>query len=205
MTPIIRRAASAALLAFLSIGFVGVACATKQAPVADVPDPARGARPGARASIETLVQQLSSSDSKARAAAAWELADKSQLTNEVKATLAAFANDGDREVRYAVYWALNAREEPAATTSYDTAPKPLRITRPEYPQDAFSKKVQGAVIIEILIGEDGEVAHAKIKKPVPGLNEAALACVSHWKFQPATRAGRSLPTIALVPIDFRIF
>jgi len=37
--------------------------------------------------------------------------------------------------------------------------KPTVSPRPQYPQAAFDAKVQGTVLVEVLIGEEGEVAH----------------------------------------------
>jgi TonB family protein len=51
------------------------------------------------------------------------------------------------------------------------------VVKPEYPREAFNKKVAGTVILEILIGEEGEVAHAEVRKSVAGLDAAALACI----------------------------
>jgi outer membrane biosynthesis protein TonB len=39
---------------------------------------------------------------------------------------------------------------------------------------------------------------------VPELDEAALECVKSWIFTPARKGGRTVPTIAHVPIGFRI-
>jgi protein TonB len=65
--------------------------------------------------------------------------------------------------------------------------------------------VQGVVVMEILIGENGEVAHAEVTTSVPGLDEAALACVRPWRFEPARHGGRPVATVARAPVAFRIF
>ena len=38
---------------------------------------------------------------------------------------------------------------------YDQAPRPIKITKPQYPQEAFVKKIEGTVIVEILIDSTG--------------------------------------------------
>ena len=43
---------------------------------------------------------------------------------------------------------------------YDQPPKPIKITRPQYPQEAFVKKIEGTVIVEILIDANGRVIRA---------------------------------------------
>src|SRR5262249_48818122 len=89
----------------------------------------------------------------------------------------------------------------APVTDYDKAPKPIRITRPTYPRHAFDKKVEGKVVLEILIGTTGRVERARVVQSVPLLDEAALATVYEWTFEPAVKNGKQVATIALAPVD----
>jgi TonB family protein len=86
----------------------------------------------------------------------------------------------------------------------DSPPRPLRQARPQYPREAFQKKIQGTVLVEILIDSDGRVTRSRILQSVPGLDEAALDCMRSWTFTPARKGGRAVPTMAHVPITFRI-
>jgi protein TonB len=88
---------------------------------------------------------------------------------------------------------------------YDAAPRPLKITRPQYPQEAFVKKIEGTVIVEILIDSTGRVVRARIIQSVPMLDAAALQTVYQWIFEPAVKRGRPVPTIAHAPVAFRIY
>lgn len=88
---------------------------------------------------------------------------------------------------------------------YDRGPVPIRITRPVYPQDAFVKKMEGTVTLEILIGPDGRVVDAKIVRSHPLLDAAALDTVRHWVFAPAMKDGRPVAALALAPITFHIY
>jgi periplasmic protein TonB len=88
---------------------------------------------------------------------------------------------------------------------YDTPPRPIKLTRPTYPQEAFIKKVEGAVLVEILISSEGRVVRARVIQSVPLLDQAALQCVREWVFQPALKHGRPVATIAQAPVNFRIF
>jgi TonB family protein len=87
---------------------------------------------------------------------------------------------------------------------YDSPPRPKRITRPEYPRAAEPKKLEGTVLVEILIDSHGRVVRARVLTSVPGLDEAALACVHKWTFEPARKNGKAVATIAQAPIVFRI-
>lgn len=88
---------------------------------------------------------------------------------------------------------------------YDAGPRLIKQTKPRYPQEAFVKKVEGRVQVEILIDASGRVAKARVVRSVPLLDGAALQCVYEWLFQPAMKQGRPVPTIALAPVDFRIY
>lgn len=88
---------------------------------------------------------------------------------------------------------------------YDRAPRLLHSVKPRYPQEAFVKKIEGVVLLEILIDSHGRVADARVLRSIPLLDAAAIAAVRQWLFQPAARNGRPVPTVANAPITFRIF
>jgi protein TonB len=88
---------------------------------------------------------------------------------------------------------------------YDAGPRLVKQTKPRYPQEAFVKKIEGVVVVEILIDAQGRVARARILKSVPLLDAAALQCVYEWVFQPAMKKGRPVPMLAQAPVAFRIY
>jgi len=88
---------------------------------------------------------------------------------------------------------------------YDQPPRPIKLTKPQYPQDAFIKKIEGTVIVEILIDATGRVVRAHVIQSVPLLDAAALRTVYEWVFSPAMKHGRPVATIARAPVAFRIF
>ncbi len=88
---------------------------------------------------------------------------------------------------------------------YDQAPRPIKITRPQYPQEAFVKKIEGTVELEILIDSTGRVVRAHVRKSIPLLDAAAIRTVQEWVFSPAIKNGRPVATIATAPVTFRIF
>jgi protein TonB len=94
---------------------------------------------------------------------------------------------------------------PVPVTDYDQAPRVIRQVKPLYPQDAFVKKIEGTVLVEILIGADGRIARARVIRSVPQLDAAALASVRQWVFAPGLKKGRPVATLAQAPITFRIY
>jgi len=87
---------------------------------------------------------------------------------------------------------------------YDRGPRLLEQTRPEYPHPAFVKRVQGTVLLEIVIGRSGRVEQARVIESVPALDAAAIACVRQWRFEPAVKDGRPVASLARTPIHFWI-
>jgi TonB family protein len=92
-----------------------------------------------------------------------------------------------------------------AVLDYDEAPKVVRQTKPQYPQEAFVKKVEGVVTVEFVIDTQGQVASPRIIKSIPMLDAAAIDCIRQWIFTPAKKGGRPVRTIAQAPVAFRIF
>jgi TonB family protein len=78
-------------------------------------------------------------------------------------------------------------------------------TTPKYPKAALQQKLEGEVLVEFLIDGKGRVVRPRVLKSVPGLDEAAVACVLEWRFNPAIKHGKPVPTIARVPVRFRIY
>jgi len=94
---------------------------------------------------------------------------------------------------------------PVPVHDYDRPPRLIRQTKPQYPQEAFVKKIEGVVLVEILIDATGRVARVRVVQSVPLLDAAALAAVRSWAFEPAIKHGRLVATVALAPVTFRIF
>jgi protein TonB len=88
---------------------------------------------------------------------------------------------------------------------YDSPPRLIKQTRPQYPQEAFIKKIEGTVVVEILIDASGRVVRARVIQSVPLLDAAALQTVYQWIFQPAVKRGRPVATIAHAPVAFHIY
>jgi protein TonB len=87
---------------------------------------------------------------------------------------------------------------------YDQPPRPVRITKPVYTQEGFIKKIEGTVVLEIVIDVTGRVVRHRIIESIPALDRAAVACVYQWVFVPAIKHGRPVATLATAPVNFRI-
>ena len=83
-------------------------------------------------------------------------------------------------------------------------PKQLKNVDPEYPAIAKAAKVQGTVILEIVVNKEGSVTSAKALKPVPLLDEAALAAVKKWKYETSYLDGEAVDVIMVVSVVFSL-
>ncbi len=158
--------------------------------------------PAPTRSVDTLAQSLLSPDSKTRAAAAWELAGAAGVDKATIALLEELRDDPERSVRYGAIWALTHLGHDSG--DYDDPPDTVRTVPPKYPAYAYMAGIEGTVTLEVLIGEDGEVAHSRVKSSIPALDEAATKCVRQWRFKPARRLGKAAAMVATTPIRFVI-
>ena len=90
-------------------------------------------------------------------------------------------------------------------TDYDTPPRLLKQKKPVYPTDAFKKRVEGTVLIEFTVDTKGQPRDLVVLESVPGLDDAALACVRQWRFTAALKNGQPAESKARAPVTFRIY
>ena len=82
-----------------------------------------------------------------------------------------------------------------------SAPRAIYVPDPDYPDEARKKKIQGTVILSIVVGSDGSVHDVKIKRSVGyGLDEKAMEAVSQWQFEPGRKEGKPVA----VPMDVEV-
>ena len=75
---------------------------------------------------------------------------------------------------------------------------------PVYPAMAQSARIQGIVIIEATISEDGRVINARLLRSVPLLDQAAIDAVRQWQFTPSMLNGAPVPVIMTVTVNFTL-
>ena len=93
------------------------------------------------------------------------------------------------------------------TGSGVTMPTVLTEVKPSYTPGAMRAKVQGAVIVEAIVREDGSVGRVRIVRSLDrtfGLDEEALRAVRNWRFAPGTRQGRNVAVIVEIELTFTL-
>ena len=85
------------------------------------------------------------------------------------------------------------------------APKVLDKQEPVYPDKEKSAKIEGKVVLTLVVGTDQHAHGIKVTKSLtPGLDASAVAAVSNWRFQPGTKKGKPVPVRAIIEINFRL-
>jgi protein TonB len=83
---------------------------------------------------------------------------------------------------------------------------PQKVTHvgPVYPPIAQSARVQGVVIVELIIDREGHVGYARILRSIPLLDQAALDAVKQWEFTPTHLNGSPVPVIMTATVQFTL-
>ena len=76
---------------------------------------------------------------------------------------------------------------------------------PEYSDRAARKKIQGDVLLSIIVTADGTVRDPQVTRSLDkDLDKNALECVRKWKFEPATKDGKPVATHVAVEVSFHV-
>lgn len=99
-----------------------------------------------------------------------------------------------------------ATPTPAVKIAGQDVPVPSRkkYVAPEYPADAAAQGIRGIVIVELLVDEQGRVASARVVRSIPGLDEAALAAVRMWEYEPTQVSGKPVTVQLSQSITFAL-
>ncbi len=97
----------------------------------------------------------------------------------------------------------------AATTRVHLSPSATqtlsRPVEPNYPLLARETKIQGAVVLDVLIGREGIIQHLRVLSGPAILSAAAQEAVKQWRFRPYLQSGQPVETEARITVNFTIF
>ena len=88
-----------------------------------------------------------------------------------------------------------------------TPPRLLSAAHPRYTDAARRAGIQGAVVVECVVGIDGTVGDARIVKSLDqtyGLDSEALAAARLYSFSPGTRGGKPIPVVITLDMSFTL-
>lgn len=94
----------------------------------------------------------------------------------------------------------SAQTDPVFNAEYLNNPSPI------YPEKARLNKIEGKILLKVLVQKDGFAKSVDIQKSSGSslLDNAALTVVREWKFIPAKRGNESVEANVIVPIEFKL-
>ncbi|HHN74104.1 MAG TPA: energy transducer TonB [Acidobacteria bacterium] len=84
---------------------------------------------------------------------------------------------------------------------------PETKVEPEFPELARRARIQGKVILQVVVRRDGTVGDIQVfKEPAAnlGFSEAAINAVSQWRYHPARQNGKPVDVFITVVVNFTI-
>jgi TonB family protein len=133
-------------------------------------------------------------------------------------TYAQFLNEQGREgdagalkSRAAAIRKANAKPAPALPADVYrvgkgvSAPAPIQRGEPVYSEEARVAKLQGTVVVQVVIGTDGRAHEAHILRGLGlGLDENAVEAISGWQFKPGEKDGQPVKVAATIEVNYRL-
>jgi len=80
----------------------------------------------------------------------------------------------------------------------------LHRVEPDYPEEARQQRIQGALVLEVHIAQDGSVREVTVVSGPPLLAQAATDAVKQWRFKPRLVSGRPAEMQTRITLNFRL-
>jgi len=80
-----------------------------------------------------------------------------------------------------------------------------RSVEPDYPLLAKQMKVEGSVVLNALIGRDGNIQKLQVLSGPAILSAAAREAVQQWRFRPYLQSGEAVETESRITVNFTIW
>jgi TonB family protein len=87
-----------------------------------------------------------------------------------------------------------------------TPPRAIYQPNPEYTDKARKKKLNGVVVLSLIVTPEGTARDVKVIKSLDdGLDKNAVAAVSTWRFDSATKDGKPVAMRVPIEVQFRLY
>jgi len=84
-------------------------------------------------------------------------------------------------------------------------PKPIIQIRPIYSEKCKKEKIEGTVILEVTVDEEGNVVKVQTLRSVhPDLDKAAKEAIKEWKYEQVIKDGKPVPAVFAVTVNFKL-
>ena len=86
-----------------------------------------------------------------------------------------------------------------------SAPIPILKPEPEYTEEAHTAKLEGAVLLQLVVDENGVPQDIRIVRSLGlGLDQKAIEAVQKWRFKPGLKDGKPVPVSANIEVNFHL-
>jgi TonB family protein len=86
-----------------------------------------------------------------------------------------------------------------------TTPRVLIEVKPVYTDDALASRIQGSVVLELVVTRVGLPSHIRIARSLDAqLDQQAIAAALKWRFAPGRVAGQPVDVLVTLVLDFSI-
>jgi TonB family protein len=75
---------------------------------------------------------------------------------------------------------------------------------PEYPVAARQEKLQGVIVLDVVVGRDGSVLETRALNGPDVLAQAAMEALRWWKFEPYSMQGKPAVVETTVAVEFKL-
>ena len=88
-----------------------------------------------------------------------------------------------------------------------TLPQLIHEVKPAYTSDAMRAKIQGTVLLQCVVRQDGSVTDIQVLRsldPTFGLDQEAIKAARQWRFRPGMRMGEPVPVLVTIELTFTL-
>ena len=86
-----------------------------------------------------------------------------------------------------------------------TPPKVVSKVEPNYTDDARTAKIQGPVVLSLMIDPQGRPNNIRVTKSLDkGLDQQAIDAIEKWHFAPGIKDGKAVRAAATIEVNFRL-
>ena len=84
-------------------------------------------------------------------------------------------------------------------------PRVASKIEPKYTTKARAAKIQGTVVLTMVIKADGHADHIHVRQSLDnGLDANAVSAIKKWSFDPAEKDGKRVPVNATIEVNFHL-
>lgn len=94
---------------------------------------------------------------------------------------------------------------PAEPVRVEQFPVKIQHVQPNYPADARARRIQGVVILDVVLDRTGRVSSVQVlQSPDVSLENAAIEAVRQWEYAPTLVNGQPVSIILTVTVSFTL-